>query len=337
MVGAINAIESINPAGQLPESRQVLWNLETCDTCALTSVCAANCVLAHTNSTAEPAIGQELVFKAAEEILESASTRLLALVAKEPLEAPGLFFRIVRRWKAMPAGARPRLGFVTAAAAKLATLKPRFCEDSVDWCLISLDTASSGLRRASLAAPLLENALDVQREGGFTSLGVNTVLNQNNINQAVALGHRLSERNVFQWTLGPFLRPQNGRMEPVIDVEFFRRATERIAQEFAGSSMQIVFDLLDYRTLMDIVGHDARLRSGFASWRHEYQVSSNFLLVATNDLTFRRVRWDGEILSKPDFRQVGLRHGSFGRYHPGRITALMENFGQPGRAVLQEA
>ena len=338
---AENALELANTQSYLTEDQNILINIETTASCRFTKRCGGHCILNMVNSKAREPMSHEMMLQIAEEIFSSPHSRRIrhvGAVGKEVLDAPALLLEIARLWHRTPSFRRPgTLGMISAAAEPMNKFASSFAENPLSWVNISIDSTAVDLRTQANAEPLLASALHIRKVGGVQAVGVNTLLSRGNLDQVIEIGRRMERAGVDQWSIGPFIAPRNGRMEPVAETADFRRAIDRVMAEFADSPMNILFEM-DYAELLALVGDEARLRDGRNRWRHEYPVSRSLKLIATNPRAgfFLRVRWDGELLAKHDFRTIGLEHGRYGSYHPGRITELLEQFANQATAKVME-
>jgi hypothetical protein len=315
----------------LGEHRQVLSNLEINNRCSFSSRCGAACYLNVVAPLASrEALPAEQVLAAARETIRNGwDVRHLGLPGKEVLESPALLFQILEEFHSTLADTRPgSVGIITAHAAALKHHSRQLAEVPLGWVAISMDTSDSGLRLPQNNKPLLENALRLKEAGGTKLLGVNTVLTADNLSEVVRIGQQLKGLGIDQWAVSPLLQPEQNRMESVLSVPRLREIVVRLAEEFGGTGFNIVVDL-DFEMLCALVGDPRALASGAGRWRTEYQLpmAPNIMLVAGNakPAHFFRLRWDGQLMSKEDFRRVGI-DGSYGGYEPGRISALLENF-----------
>jgi hypothetical protein len=339
---AENALELANTQSFLTEDQYILINIETTASCHFTKRCGDHCILNKVNSMAREPMSPDTVLQIADELFSSTHShriRHVGAVGKEVLDAPELLIEIAKRWHRTPSFRRPgTLGIISAAAEPMNQFASSLVENPLSWVNISIDTSAVDLRTQANAAPLLASALNLRKIGGVQAVGVNTLLSRGNLDQVVEIGRRVERAGVDQWSIGPFLAPRsNGRMEPVAETADFRRAIDRVIAEFADSPMNILYEM-DYTELLALVGDEARLRDGRNRWRHEYSLSRCLKLIATNPREgfFLRVRWDGELLAKHDFRTVGLEHGRYGSYQPGRIVELLAQFAkEKENAALQ--
>jgi hypothetical protein len=328
---AENAIETAVMRTRLNEEQTILANIEITAACRWRERCSDRCILEVVNSRAGKPMEESKVMAAGAELVRSPQSRRvrhLGVVGREPLEAPGVLLGLLRLWHGTPAEVRPgTFGVITAAAGPLAEFAPSFADNPMTWLNVSIDTAAVGLRAAANAGPLLKSALKVRELGGTEAVGVNTLLTPDNLEEVVGIGRQVERAGVDQFSIGPFLVARAGRMEPLAGAPDFRRAVDRLAAEFAGTAMQVRFEV-DYHEMVALVGDEDRLRNGEQRWRHEYPVTDRLMLIATNPRQghFLRVRWDGSLLSKRDFRTVGLEQGMFGSYRPGRVEELLEEF-----------
>jgi len=253
----------------------------------------------------------------------------MCALGKEVMEDADTLFEITRMWHEAPATGRPgALGIITASASGLKRHAREFARFPISWIVISLDVSSVGLRSPANEQPLLASALLVRATGGTEALGVNTLLTPDNLSEVIALGRRVEKGQIDQWSLGPFLAPAtNGLLRPVVRRDDYRRAIERVVAEFGDSRMRILFDL-DYSELLALVGDKIRLKPAGKAWRYEYAVTENIKLAALNQqpFFFMRSRWDGQILAKADFKVIGLEQGTYGRWQPGRVVELLQQF-----------
>ena len=338
---AENALELRCASDVLCDEQTILANIETTSTCGFSRTCAGSCLLNQLNSQARPALGRPKVLELAREFINSPQShriRHFCALGMEVMDDAESLFEILRYWHATPASNRPgTFGIITANAAGLRRHARNFAENPLSWLVISLDVASVGLRSQTNENSLLLSALDLRSASGTQALGVNTLITRENLSEVVALGHRIEHKALDQWSLAPFLTPQNGRMKSTMSRDDYLRVIERVSNEFSATSMQIILDL-DYATLLDLVGDGERLACGQGAWRYEYPITSQFALTALNPKLnyFLRARWDGELLSHPDFNVIGLKNGTYGTWQSGRVSRLLEDFEHQKNSQLIE-
>lgn len=327
-VFATNTMEPRRSA--LGEHRQVLVNLELNHSCPYTTICGQACYINAVAPIGKLPISPEQVLSAAREVIRCGeAVRHLVLPGMEVFESAELLLRIVEEFHGASFNTRPgEISIITASSAGLKRYAARLADTPLNVVNISMDTVESGLRSPRSNGPLLDAALGLKRGGGTALVGVNTVLTDLNLAAVIEIGRQVQGSGVDQWTLGPLLRPQKLRMESILSAAQLRRIIIRICEEFAGSGLEIVFDL-DLplmRGLLDLAGMVA---GGAERWRYEYEWpgAPNVLLEAGNSRPgyFVRLDWTGQLMSKEDYRWVG-RPGSYGQYAPGRISRLMEQF-----------
>lgn len=319
------AIEPFGPL--LATEREILFNLEINNRCSFTSRCGRNCCLnvlgegLKTESLPENILRQV----AHEAIWSGGGIRHLAVVGKEPLESPGLLLAILKDFHAAPGNVRPsKIGVITAAARMLAGLSRCLAEFPLDWLAISVDVATSGLRLPQNSGPLLESALAVRQLGGVVRLGVNTVFKDQNWMEALTIGDRVAQAGVDQWTFGPHLMPDRGVLRPTVSIDTVRRVVDAVANRFKGVAMDVAIEL-DYEQLLLLLGNHPQIEPQLRRWRIEIPLEKNVRLIAKNPRRgfFLRVRHDGQMLDRHDFRRVGLQEGSYGQYEAGRIAQYL--------------
>lgn len=324
-VVATNALEQRN--SPLGEQRQLLVNLEVNNSCKYTEVCGRTCYLNVIAPTGREPLPTEMILSAARELIQRGDqVRHLVLPGKEVFESPELLLRIVEEFHAASPSSRPGdISIITASGAGLRRHASRLADTPLGAVNISLDTPGSGLRSWRNNQPLLDAAMSLKEGGGTEMVGVNTVLTGRNLAAAIQIGNQLEGVGIDQLTFGPLLRPTDGRMEAVLSVQQLREIIDRVTQEFAGSSLDIVFDL-DLPLLHGLVEAPEVFTNGATRWRFEYELpgAPNILLEAGNPQRgyFYRLDWAGQLMSKEDYRWIG-RPGSYGEYVPGRIGALM--------------
>lgn len=325
------------PAENALESRdqtltgQILVNHEINAQCRFTSVCAERCILAQTNAGAGAALAEADVDQIAEELTvgeASPSVRHYCMAGKEAFETPGRLMSISRRWNRADRNRRcGAIGAITASAPGVRALAAELANSGpLSWILTSLDAATTGLRVEANNAPLLAALDHAKGVGGTHSYGVNTQLREGCIDAVLDIGAAVAKSDADQWTVGPWLEPRNGWMEIAVSEGETRRLIDRILGDgrITESGLQVTVDL-ELDLLRKLVGDDHRLIGGPLTWRYEYRVSDTLSLIALNPFpgTFLRVRWDGEMLNSRDFRQVGLRKGSYGFASPAGATELL--------------
>jgi MoaA/NifB/PqqE/SkfB family radical SAM enzyme len=268
-----------------------------------------------------------VVFAAAREVIRNGDgVRHLVLPGKEVFESAELLLGILEEFHAAPAGSRPGdISIITASTAGLRRYADRLADTPLGAVNISLDTPGSGLRSWRNNQPLLDAAIGLKAASGTELVGVNTVLTERNLAAILEIGRLVKGVGINQWTLGPLLRPQNGRMEPVLSVEQMREVIDRVIQEFVSCGLEIVFDL-DVPLMRGLVDAQDAFIVGAGRWRFEYELpgAPNVMLEAGNPQPgyFFRLDWAGQIMSKEDYRWIG-RLGSYGDYWPGRLEDLM--------------
>jgi hypothetical protein len=268
------------------------------------------------------------VLSAAREVIQNGEfVRHLVLPGKEVFETPELLMQVIEEFHAAPLQSRPGdISIITASPAGLTRYTPRLADMPLGAVNISMDTAESGLRSPRNNEPLLNVALRLKEVGGAEAIGVNTVVTENNIESVIQIGKRLRCAGIDQWTLGPLLRPMNGRMESSLSVGQLREILDRIRQEFGNSDLNIVVDL-DLPLLNGLVDAPEMLATGKLRWRYEYELpdSPNILLEAGNPDAgfFFRMDWAGQLMSKEDYRRIGWP-ASYGQYASGAISHLIK-------------
>jgi len=314
----------------LGDHRQVLANIELNNSCANTSVCGPTCYLNVVSPVGKRPLRPEQVLAAAREVLRHGEfVRHLVLPGKEVFESSALLLDVIEEFHAAPVQSRPGgLSIITASPYGLKRYAHRLADMPLSAVNISMDTMDSGLRSPRNNMPLLDAALRLKELGGTEVVGVNSVLTDRNLEGVIQIGKTLQGTGVDQLTFGPLLRPINGRMEPILSVLQLRESIDRVSQEFAGTNLEIVFDL-DLPLLRGLVDAPEVFAAGASRWRYEYELpgAPNILLEAGNPAPgfFYRQDWAGQLVSKEDYRWVS-RPGSYGHYAPGRIAQLMEQF-----------
>jgi MoaA/NifB/PqqE/SkfB family radical SAM enzyme len=323
---ATNALETrYSPLG---EHRQLLVNIELNNSCAFTDVCGPTCYLNVIAQVGKVPLASELVLAAAREIIQCGeNVRHLVLPGKEVFESPELLLEVIEEFHAAPAHTRPGdISIITASSAGLQRHASRLANTPLGAISISLDTPGSGLRSPRNNKPLLDAALRLKELGGTERLGVNSVLTDRNLAGIIQIGKQLQGIGVDQWTLGPLLRSQSGRMESVLSSHQLREIINRVSQEFAGADLSIMFDL-DLPLLRGLIDAPEVFANGATRWRFEYELpgAPNIVLEAGNPAAgyFFRMDFSGKLSSKEDYRWIG-RPGSYGQYTPGRISRLLE-------------
>ncbi len=323
---ATNTVEQ--RCSSLGEHRQLLVNIELNRSCAHTQVCGQTCYLNVVAPVGKMPLKPEQVLAAAREVIyDGEFVRHLVLPGKEVFETPDLLMQVIEEFHGAPVLRRPGdISIITASPAGLQRYASRLADTPLNAVNISMDTAESGLRSPRNNEPLLAAALRLKELGGTEAIGVNTVLTEENLAAAVQIGKRLQGAGIDQWTLGPLLRPMNGRMESALSVRQLREILDRIRQEFGNSDLNIVVDL-DLPLLNGLVDAPEVLATGKMRWRYEYELpdAPNILLEAGNPAAgfFFRMDWAGQLMSKEDYRRIGWP-ASYGQYAPGAILHLIK-------------
>ncbi|MBK8270608.1 MAG: hypothetical protein IPK83_20825 [Planctomycetes bacterium] len=167
--------------------------------------------------------------------------------------------------------------------------------------------------------------LELRRRGGARVIGVNTVVTADNVDSVVELGHVLIGEGVNYWGLGTYLQPgARGRVVASINPTQTIELIERIADQFSNNRLPVVFEV-EPETFQTISGIDTNDVVG-GPWRLEHPVSSSFRVATINPEPGKwiRLRFDGQLIDKSDLLTVGVLEGRFGRYEPGKITALIQ-------------
>ena len=320
---AENAVE-LYP--RLYEDRAVLVNLEINNKCSYTVTCGSNCILNATMPNSTPMPEKETLQAAFETIANGATVRHLAIPGKEPLESPELMLRILERYHNAPQSQRPgTIGIITSGLL-MKKSTPIFREYPLNWMNLSVDTAASGLRVPGNSTRALDDALELRELGGLGKLGINTILTHDNIEDVIKTGRHLEDKGVDQWSVGGMLVSDGRSMVHTLNAAEHRELFGRVAAEFAGSKMQLLF-VTDNVHIEQITGRQTP-REALTRWRTEIDVAPGIRAIALNPSEgyFFRLRWDGQLLRKSDFGKVGLKEGSYGGYAPGRIADLSNEF-----------
>ncbi len=309
--------------------RQILFNLELNNRCSYSVACGNNCYL-NVMAKGSPAesLTEEQIFEAANEVIsQGEEVRHLAIVGKEPLESPELLLRILRRYHAASERIRPwKIGVITAAARRLSELAEDFISLPLDWLAVSVDP-SNLLRPNSNSRSLLQNALQLRKRGGVSRVGVNTCFDDSSWESALDIGKQVLSQGIDQWSIASHVMPRNGFMTSTTGRETLRRLVDSLVRDFAEFDSCIMLEL-DYSKLPTIFGNHPALKDHARHWRIEIPLSENVRVITPNPLPgfFLRFRHDGQLMSKDDFRKVGLRKGSCGHYEPGKIVRNFSNF-----------
>lgn len=336
---ATNTIEQ--RCSSLGEHRQLLVNIELNNSCAHTKVCGQTCYLNVVSPVGKAPLGPELVLAAAREVIRRGEfVRHFVMPGKEVFETPDLLLGVLDEFHTAPIQSRPgTISIITASATGLQRYASRLVETPLSAVNISMDTAGSGLRSPRNNGPLLAAALRLKELGGTEVIGVNTVLTEDNLADAVQIGKHLQSAGIDQWTLGPLLRPVNGRMESVLSAGQLRVMIDRVRQEFGGSDLGIVVDL-DLPLFSGLVEVPGVFAAGKYRWRYEYELpdAPNIMLEAGNPAEgyFFRMDWAGQLLSREDYRRISSP-ASYGQYSPGAIESLIQKLRsqRPEPAVVE--
>lgn len=324
---AENAMEM--RANGLGESRKVLINLEINNNCSYTATCGDRCILNNVRVAAKPISEREILLAAFEFIENGSTIRHFAIPGKEPLESPTLLFDIVERYHNTPREQRPGTIGIITSGLKLSGNTRLFQEFSLDWMILSVDAEKTGLRIYGNSLKALDIALELRGKEKVKRLNVNTVLTRDNIDEVIKIGRSLEERGkVDQWSVGGMLNPNGGSMVHALSVADHARQLDRITAEFGNGRMQVVF-VTDHSRLEEVTRKKI-LEREMDKWRTELRRAPNVMATAANPREgyFMRLRYDGQLLAKADFGKIGLREGRYGRYEPGKISKLMNQFAQ---------
>ena len=114
-------------------------------------------------------------------------------------------------------------------------------------------------------------------------------------------------------------------MKPYLPLSLLAPQLERIAKRFADLRTTVSLDV-DAATFERLSGGQPVARD---KWRSTFDLNESVRLTAKSPAPgyFFRLRFDGQLLSRDDFMQIGLEEGSFGAYSPGRIAELLEHLG----------
>jgi hypothetical protein len=329
IAGAEMALEGFGPP--LKARREILCNLEINDRCAWTAQCSSHCYLNSLGSGLRTrSASDDVILDAAREMIWSgAAVRHLAIPGKEPMESFSLLLSILKEYHEAPRDLRPaNLGIITAAAKLIERHTGDMADWPLDWLVVSMDTANSGLRSQGNSALLWRSALNLRKAGGARRIGVNTCFSDTNWRAALAIGKDLTRKGADQWTLGPHLMPVNGFMTATPSADTIRRVVDAVAAELGDTETAVAIEL-EYAQLFNLFSGHPALKRQLWRWRVEMPLGPNACLIARNPRPkfFLRFRHDGQLLSREDFRRVGLRAGSYGRYEHGGIRILLNQFG----------
>ncbi len=267
--------------------------------------------------------------------------RHYCMTGKEPFETPDTVVAISEAWHA--AAVRNRCGTIGAITASPSGLASAVAELSdrapLSWVLGSLDVAATGLRAVANNKALIGALLNARQAGAIGAFGINTLLTDENINDVMVLGRTLAKLSVNQWSIGPLMNPQRGRMVSGTNQETFLKFIELLvaSSEFMDGPMEVTLSL-EYPDLLRMVGESSRIEGNVSSWRYQYRISKYFALIALNPTPnrFLRARWDGELLSLEDFLTLGIKQGSYGTYSPGRAGEILSALAQEARGIAKE-
>lgn len=318
----------------LTEDRQVLVNLEINKDCELTKICGDSCFLNLVEQSL-PGIrnlSSADVLTAAREVIDNGRyVRHLALVGKEPLDTPELLFEILRYYHESPIDTRPGTIGINTSGLQLRKLSSQFVHLPIDWCAVSVDTSASGLHVERLNRQLVEDLLQFCESGATEMALVNTVFTEDNHEVIIDLGKWICASGIDQWALSTMMKPSNGRMTLGVSQATASKLLDRVISELADVDCQILFEVeLD----------ELRRRSDEElpdRWRIEHNIEgTNVWLVSPNfgKGYFVRMRWDGQLLTKQDFLQLGLTQSTFGQYSPGRFAEVLSQFARIEPAVV---
>ena len=149
---------------------------------------------------------------------------------------------------------------------------------------------------------------------------VNSVFTEGNHDDIIALGHSICSSGIDQWGIAPLLSFQQQCLTPAVPIDSMKVLLQRVVSELGTAPAQILFEL-ELSQYQELTGNTVADR-----WRVEEQVEySNVFLMAANFQPgyFVRLRWDGELLNKQDFRTLGLKRGSLGSYQPGALASII--------------
>lgn len=313
------------------EDRRVLVNLEINNRCQLTNICGENCIL-NTIASSIPsaqAMKPEQVLEAAFEVIENGqNVGPLALVGKEVLESPDVLFAILERYHSTPVEIRPQSIQIITSGAQLRRHIDRFAELPLHGCFVSLDADPTGLHLPEQNRQLLTDLLCLKERGGTNMSGVISVLDNTNTDALLELGAWVCSQGSLldQWSIGQKLIEKNRKMVPGVSQAIVQRTFDHVVTELGGEGQsninQILFEL-EYPTFNELFGETIPPNS----WRKACQIpGTNVWAVAQNANPghFIRLRWDGQLISKQDLRQLGTVTGAHGRYRPGKLRSFLE-------------
>jgi len=309
----------------MSEARQVLVNLEINKDCQLTKICGDDCILNMIEGSLPDArqISSEMVIEVAQEVIDNGqNVRHLAITGKEPLDTPEVLFDILRRYRKASEETRPgRVGVITSGL-KLRQCMADLVKWPLDWCEVSLDTSASGLHIEKTQQRLLDDLMALRQAGGTAMTQVASVFTGENMEALLELGRRVGEAGVDQWVLGTKLESHNGVLSPSVPTDVIKRFVNRVVGDLVDVKSAILYGLeLDEWQIL--TGQRVADR-----WRVEHWVNDRVCLVAANfdEGYFVRLRWDGELINKQDFRRLGTEQGYFGTYVPGRLAEVLQTF-----------
>lgn len=313
------------------EQRQVLVNLEINNRCQLTDVCGEDCIL---NSIARSIPGAremdpaEVLEAAYEVIANGCNVGPLALVGKEVLESPDILFAILKRYHDTPVEVRPESIQIITSGVQLHRYIGRFVELPLHGCFVSLDADSTGLHLPERNKHLLGDLLRLKERGGAELIGVISILDDTNADALLELGQWVGSYGpvLDQWSVGQKLVERNGKMTPGVSEAVVKNAFERVMQELGQEGQsninQILFEL-EHPTFQQLFG----LTVPPESWRTAVRANdhTNVWAIAQNSNPghFIRLRWDGQLITKHDVRQLGTYVGAHGRYQPGKLRSFL--------------
>ena len=318
----LNTLEDPSLKGEA-SNRQVLVNLEPTSLCDLTPVCGDSCILTQTHRNAGEPLASDIVESLITEVLAAGKTgniRHVMLAAKEPTKVPEHVVSLAKAWHLMPVDERPlSIGMISASWKGIEALIPLLAGNPLSSVLISLDTSVSGLRTPNNNARLVDSALKARALSAIDKIGVNTTLQQGDLENVLAIGRDVQKAEVDQWTVAGFAEPVDGEMRSVLSRKEYAEIITRLSAEFGSCGMRVTIDLPhDYFDLVGGINPD--------TWRTEHEVAPGVFGQTFNPRPgfFARVRWDGEILGLEQSLRVGTRTGKYGSYVPGMIPSLMD-------------
>lgn len=329
------SVESSDRPGR--PGQKVLGNLELNDRCAYTRTCGDTCFLNQVHVD-RPALSPDAVYEAGVAMIRRGDViRHLAFPGKEPFESGALLQRLTRAFHETPVASRPlSLGAISASAGGIALWLPRLSETPLCWLAVSMDVAGSGLR-GGLHPEVLESALAGRRAGGTGAVAVNTTFRRETIAGALELASVLGPKNIDQWALCPLVVPDGTTMRSAVDYDTVEQMVERLgAVHDAAAKVVVETDLPTLQRLAADSWHNP-LQTDV--WRIEVKLPNGVWLFARNPSPgyFLRVRYDGEILSRLDFTQRGLKAGRYGRFKRGpEIDAALERMAVERQTLAEE-